>query len=208
MKICEIINEDLKSNLFKLGLASAVGIGTTGYDKINYPNPPSHPPLSNMEILEQTALRAGIRGKELAHFVSQAAHETLDFSKMKEMGSDSYITKKYDIRYNPVKAKALGNVKPGDGLKYKGRGYFQITGRYNYRKAGEALGLPLEKHPEILERPVIAAKAAVWYWTTRVQPKIGKVPTVSNVTQKINPNSKSVKQRQAKFKQYDTDRYK
>lgn len=206
MKLYEIISTDegWKSGLAAAGLGTALTFGGLGTDKSKYLDPPAHPPrvLSDLEILKQAAVNAGIRGTELAHFISQAAHETLDFSRMKEMGSDKYIIKKYDIRYNPRKAKILGNVSPGDGIKYKGRGFLQITGRYNYRKAGEALGLPLETRPEMLEDPKIAAKAAVWYWTTRVQPKISSSSTVANVTKKINPGMRGLNARQQKFTQY------
>lgn len=67
-------------------------------------------------ILKKTAEKAGIKGQELAAFLSQAAHETMDFKHMKEIGG-SLDFKKYDIRFAPKKAKALGNTKPGDGAK-------------------------------------------------------------------------------------------
>lgn len=51
----------------------------------------------------------------------------------------------------------LGNTQPGDGWRFRGRGIGQPTGRDNYRRAGERLGLPLEDHPEIALEPDVSA---------------------------------------------------
>lgn len=156
--------------------------------------------LSPKEVLVDVAHKAGIKGVELTQFLAQAAHETLNFTHMVEIGNPQYFTKKYDIKHSPKRAKLLGNVQPGDGERFKGRGFLQITGRYNYKKAGEALGLPLEQQPELLERPDIAAKAAVWYWKARVQPKVQNFADTHKVTKQINPGMKGSKKRQQQFK--------
>jgi len=54
--------------------------------------------------------------------------------------------------------KNFNNSKVGDGAKYKGRGYNQITGKVNYEKVGKLIGVDLVSHPELLETPEIAAK--------------------------------------------------
>lgn len=150
------------------------------------------------KILRQTAEAAGIVGTELAALLSQCAHETLNFTSLKEFGG-SLDFKKYDPRFAPVKAKKLGNLHAGDGSRYKGRGFIQLTGRYNYKKAGEALGLPLEQHPELVENPQIAAKVAIWFWKLRVQPKVANYGDVHSVTKPINPGLKGMPSRQEKF---------
>jgi putative chitinase len=152
-------------------------------------------------VLKKVAEKAGIKGQELAAFLAQCAHETLDFKHMKEIGG-SLDFKKYDIRFSPKKAKALGNLKPGDGAKYKGRGYIQLTGKYNYKKAGDALGLDLVNKPELVEKPEVAAKVAVWYWQSRVQPKVDNFKDVKNVTKPINPGLKHLDQRQEKHDKF------
>ena len=61
-----------------------------------------------------------------------------------------------------------GNDAPGDGWRYHGRGYIQLTGKENYRAAGEALDLDLVKHPELAADPQNVSRIAVWYWENRV----------------------------------------
>jgi putative chitinase len=150
------------------------------------------------QTLIKTAMASGIKGTELAQFIAQCAHETADFSTMKEFGG-SLDFRKYDIKFNPAKAKQLGNLQPGDGAKYKGRGFIQLTGRYNYKKAGEALGLPLEKKPELVEKPEVAAKVAVWFWKNRVQPQVNNFADTTQATKPINPGLKHLDQRHEKF---------
>jgi putative chitinase len=152
-------------------------------------------------VLKKAAQKAGIEGKELAAFLSQCAHETMDFKYMKEIGG-SLDFRKYDPKYAPKKAKALGNTKPGDGAKYKGRGYIQLTGKYNYKKAGEALGLPLAENPQLVERPEVAAKVAVWFWQQRVSNKDISYDNVKDVTKGINPGLKHLDQRSDKLKSF------
>ena len=153
-----------------------------------------------VEQLKAFAMASGIKGTELAQFLAQCAHETANFASMEERGTPAYFTKKYEK--NPRKAKILGNKVKGDGERYKGRGYIQLTGRDNYTRAGAALGLPLAQQPELAARPDVAAKVAVWYWQNRVAPKIKDFSNTGDVTKKINPASKGLQSRQDQFKTY------
>lgn len=63
--------------------------------------------------------------------------------------------------------KDLGNIKPGDGPRYKGRGYIQITGRNNYKNYGKAIGVDLENNPELALEPENAARILVQYFKDR-----------------------------------------
>jgi len=152
-------------------------------------------------VLLKTATAAGLGGAELAAFLAQCAHETMDFKSLREFGG-SLDFRKYDPKFAPKKAKILGNVKPGDGAKYKGRGFIQLTGRDNYKKAGAQLGLPLEKHPEMVEDPKIAAQVAVWFWKHRVQPNVDNFSDVDAVTKLINPGMRGLDDRHDNFKNY------
>jgi putative chitinase len=128
-------------------------------------------------------------------------HETWDFSRMKEKGGGLDF-RKYDPKYSPKTAKILGNKRAGDGAKYHGRGFVQLTGHDNYRMASDALGIDLLKHHELAEKPDIAAKIAVWYWNTRVKPYIQNFADTTSVTKRINPALRGVQDRNANFKDY------
>jgi predicted chitinase len=152
-------------------------------------------------VLLQVAKSSGLQGTELAAFMAQCAHETLDFKRLTEFGG-SLDFRKYDPKYAPGKAKALGNKHVGDGARYKGRGFIQITGRWNYKQAGQELGLPLEKHPELLEKPEIAAKVSVWFWKHRVQPNVDNFKDTTSVTKQVNPGLRGLEQRKDNFADY------
>lgn len=61
----------------------------------------------------------------------------------------------------------LGNVEPGDGQRYKGRGFIQLTGRANYANYGRALGLDLIGNPDLALEPVVAAHIMARYFLDR-----------------------------------------
>ncbi len=63
--------------------------------------------------------------------------------------------------------KDLGNVKKGDGRRYKGRGLLQLTGRANYAEYGKALGVDLENNPAMAAEPALSLKIACEYWKRR-----------------------------------------
>jgi putative chitinase len=155
---------------------------------------------SPVEQLKSVAMASGIKGVELAQFLAQCAHESANFASMEERGTSAYFTKKYEK--NTRKARILGNKVKGDGERYKGRGYIQLTGRDNYTRAGEALGLPLAQNPNLAASPDIAAKVAVWYWQNRVAPKIKDFSDTGAVTKKINSASNGLQSRQDQFKSY------
>jgi putative chitinase len=121
---------------------------------------------------------------------------------MTEFGNTKYFNKMYDPVYNPRKAKILGNTQAGDGVKFRGRGFIQITGRENYRRAGEALNLPLEERPELAEKSDVAIKIAIWYWKSRVTPYIKNFADTPAVTRKINPGLRGIEQRKEYFTDY------
>ncbi len=153
------------------------------------------------KIVFLTAYRSGIKGKELAQFMGQVAHETLGFQRLVEVGSKEYFNR-YDPKHNPQKAKILGNVKVGDGLRYKGRGFIQITGRDNYKRAGQALGIDLVNNPKLASNPEVAAKIAVWYWKSRVKPTVDDYTDTIGVTSKINPSMNGLGDRDMNFRHY------
>jgi predicted chitinase len=77
--------------------------------------------------------------------------ETGMFCPMKERGGPTYITNLYENR------KDLGNVNPGDGVRFRGRGFIQITGRRDYDRFGREIGHNLIANPDAALDPRVAA---------------------------------------------------
>ena len=148
------------------------------------------------------AVEAGLRGDELAAFMAQSAHETLGFNKMGEMGGSEYLKKQYDPKHNRAKAAELGNTKTGSGARFAGAGYMMLTGEFNYREAGKALGIDLVHHPELMQKPEVAAPTALWFWKTRVRPNVQDWDDVASVTRKINKGLAGLDDRQANYDLY------
>ena len=208
----EALEEGWKSALGGAALAGAMALGGGAANAKMMPTPVAQAKVpvtqvqapaqqaAPVEQLKAVATASGIRGTELAQFLAQCAHESANFASMEERGSPAYFAKKYE--QHKKTARILGNKVKGDGERYKGRGYIQLTGRDNYTRAGAALGLPLAQQPDLAARPDVAAKVAVWYWQNRVAPKIKDFSNTDAVTKKINPASKGLQSRQDQFKSY------
>ncbi len=95
-----------------------------------------------------------------AYALATAWHETAHtMQPVKEYGGNGYFSRRYDPKgQNPRIAKALGNVQPGDGILFCGRGYVQLTGRANYTKAASKIDQALLANPDLALNPDIAAK--------------------------------------------------
>jgi predicted chitinase len=204
-KIVSVAKDDDKKSNFEKGMIKIAKDATPKKTVTDSPHE---------KYLTKAAIAAGIKGEELAQFLAQTAHESHNFKSMVEYGG-SLDFKKYEPKFVKdkktgklvqvnAKAKTLGNTKVGDGARYKGRGYIQLTGRYNYKKAGQALGLPLEEKPELVEKPEVAAKVAIWFWQNRVQPKVDDFYDTKASTKPINPGLKGLKDRKEKFKDFKT----
>lgn len=109
-------------------------------------------------------------------FIGQIAHETGELQWMEELASG----KEYENRTD------LGNSNPGDGIRYKGRGYFQITGRYNYKNYGHTLGVDLVDNPEQAAIPAIAARVAGLFWKNHNLNVPADAQNITAVTRTIN----------------------
>lgn len=166
-------------------------------------NPTKNPQAEAM--LYRTAKASGMKGSELAQFLAQTKHESWDHSKLQEVpvgDPKKYFSKKYDPGLAPKTAKILGNKRPGDGERYHGRGFIQLTGRDNYTRAANALGIDLVNHPELASKPDVAAKIAVWYWESRVKPKVQNFDDTVAVTKAINNAMFGLEDRLANFIDY------
>ena len=137
--------------------------------------------------------RAGIVDPtERAMFLAQMAHESGNFRYDEEIASGQAYEGRSD----------LGNTQPGDGVRYKGRGYIQLTGRANYRDYGNRLGVDLENNPDLAKDPNIAADVAIAYWQQRVDRNAARSGDVRTVTRNINGGLNGLADRQNKFNKY------
>lgn len=121
------------------------------------------PVLTEGEVKGCEAILAACQGFPVAwaaYCLATAVVETAStMQPIKEYGGQAYFRRMYDIEGDrPAKARELGNLIPGDGARYAGRGYVQLTGKANYVKAGAALGLPLAVDPDMALRPDVAAR--------------------------------------------------
>lgn len=98
----------------------------------------------------------------IAAFIAQVSHESGAFRYTKEIASGEAYEGRND----------LGNYQAGDGVRFKGRGLIQITGRNNYIQISEDLGTDFINHPERLEEPSWAAISACWFWDWKELNKI------------------------------------
>ncbi|QDH83648.1 chitinase [Achromobacter phage Motura] len=137
---------------------------------------------------------------ERAMFLAQLAHESGNFRYMREIWNPAQVPAqgRYEGR------KDLGNLQPGDGFRFRGRGFIQVTGRTNYRQAGQYIGIDLEADPDLASDPDVAVKIALWYWR-KARPKIpqlAKAGDIRGVTKLINGGYNGLQDRVNKFYQY------
>ena len=115
----------------------------------------------------------------VAHFMAQIHHESGGFKYTKEIGNDAYF-KKYEGR------KDLGNVKEGDGLRFKGRGFIQVTGRANYTVLSKDTRIDFLNNPELLEQEANAMISALWFWNKKKLNELADKDDCKAITKKIN----------------------
>jgi putative chitinase len=111
-----------------------------------------------------------------AAFIAQVAHESGEFRYVKEIATGDAYEHRAD----------LGNLQPGDGRRFRGRGLIQITGRDNYRKCGDALGVDLVADPELLEGTVLACRSAAWFWKDHGLNELADASDFRRITIRIN----------------------
>ena len=97
-------------------------------------------------------------------------------------GPEAYFNKVYDGRKN------LGNTVPGDGYKYRGRGFIQITGRDMYARIGKLIGVDLIGNPDLANTPEIAAKIIPAFFKLKLNEKkwnIGEYEKIEKVNEVV-----------------------
>lgn len=128
--------------------------------------------------------------KRQAAFLAQIGHESGRLVYVRELASGAAYEGRAD----------LGNTHPGDGVRFKGRGLIQITGRLNYAKCQVALDLNLIDHPELLERPEFAAASAGWFWFGHGLNDLADQDDFVSITRRINGGTNGMDDRLALWK--------
>lgn len=111
-----------------------------------------------------------------AAFLAQIIHESGSFAYTRELASGEAYEGRAD----------LGNNQPGDGLRFKGRGLIQITGRNNYKQISTALGTDFVASPALLEKPDYATLSACWWWSSRGLNRLATAGEFKKITKVIN----------------------
>lgn len=124
-----------------------------------------------------------------AAFIAQIAHESGQFRYVRELASGAAYEGRID----------LGNTMKGDGVRFKGRGLIQVTGRANYKACGAALGLDLILYPELLEQPMYACRSAGWFWKSRGLNELADAGDQIKITRRINGGTNGLAERLAYF---------
>lgn len=164
--------------------------------------------------------------KRLAHFLAQCAHESWNFSATTEnLNYSSAALLKTFKKYFPTEEKAIqyarkpeqignlvyanrmgnGPVESGEGYKYRGRGYIQLTGKINYSAFDKVVPDDILGSPELVATKYPLLSAA-WFWNSRGLNKIADTGDteleVARVTRVVNGGSNGLVDRIAKFNKY------
>jgi putative chitinase len=94
----------------------------------------------------------------IAAFLAQIGHESGALKFRKEIWGPTPAQLRYEFR------RDLGNLRPGDGERYKGRGYIQVTGFLNYKRIASALNIDCVRNPSLLETVEYSALTAAYFW--------------------------------------------
>lgn len=144
--------------------------------------------------------------KRIAAFLAQCGHESLNLSRLSENlnYSKERLMAVWPGRFNEYAAAVYqrdpeaiannvyanrmgnGNENSGDGWKFHGRGYIQLTGRSNYTACGKDLELDLVNDPDLLTRPASAAMSAAWFWNSRRLNSLADEGDIRGITRAIN----------------------
>lgn len=167
-------------------------------------------------LTEAAKVQIDATQERLSYFLAQCAHETGGFVYKRELWGPTDAQARYERNprlpwpNSPAQAREpgfagnklaywLGNEKPGDGHLFLGRGDIQTTGRTNYLRT--SLGVygddRLLAHPELLELPAEAAKAACWFWADRKINQCADANDFVGATHRVNGGENGLPDRQA-----------
>src|SRR5262245_5577431 len=132
-------------------------------------------------VMEDFEINTPLRA---AAFLAQLAHESGQLRFMEEIWGPTAAQKRYEPPSDL--ARRLGNTQPGDGKRFKGRGPIQITGRANYQRYGDLLGVDLIRNPDLAATPQVAFQIAATFWTTNGLNELADAGNFTDITRRIN----------------------
>lgn len=122
---------------------------------------------------------------DIAHFIGQTCHESDRYSTTSEYASGVAYEGRID----------LGNTEPGDGVKFRGHGLIQTTGRANHKRAADKLGIPFERIVEHLKTPIGALESACLFWKDNGLTALALRDDVLGVTRRVNGGTNGLVER-------------
>lgn len=163
--------------------------------------------------------------RRVAHFLSQCAHESGNFKKLEEnlnysakalravfgryfgdapkRDADEYHRQPEMIAnyvyMDEFRKYKMGNVNEGDGWLFRGRGLKQLTGRDNYTRFGDSIGISAEEAAEYVATPKGAVESACWFWDANNLNDIADTDDVVKMTKKINGGNIGLEDRQKRY---------
>lgn len=162
--------------------------------------------------------------QRIASFISQCAHESRDFTALEENlnYSEKALNAVFGRYFGPGKRNAaeyarnpekianyvymdefrrspLGNVKEGDGWRFRGRGLKQLTGRSNYERFAKDYDITAEEAAEWLETKEGALASALWFWDKNGLNELADTGNVTKVTKRINGGDIGLDDRQRRY---------
>lgn len=114
--------------------------------------------------------------KRIAAFIATIGHESGRLQYTEEIASGEAYEGRMD----------LGNIYRGDGIKYKGRGLIQLTGRRNYELLSKDYDIDFVSEPGLLSTPEYAVLSACWYWRRRKLNTLADDGNFREITRKVN----------------------
>jgi putative chitinase len=132
-----------------------------------------------------------------AAFVAQLAHESGELRWMEEIWGPTPAQRRYEPPSDL--ASKLGNTQSGDGKRFKGRGPIQITGRFNYKKFGELLGVDLCANPALAMAPEVAFATAGLFWQSNGLNALADAQQFVAITRRINGGTNGLEDRQGYY---------
>jgi putative chitinase len=104
------------------------------------------------------------RSENLNYSTPEAIQKTFGKNRIPTLEFAKTLVNNPEALANHVYAKTDGNSQPGDGWKYRGRGFLQHTGKNQYEAIKKYTGIDVVTNPDLLNDPVVAAKAIPWFF--------------------------------------------